>query len=456
MKQFKLSPAFVLAVIACAAFVPAVFGVTFATIAASVLLVVAATLLAERAPEGYVAPRMSMQRGEVGEPSAKEVVLKALKERDDELTKTLAKTNTEIETLGKVQGETKDKLVELTEKGTELTERLLKLEQRSADEPDGKKGRIVTPGELFSKSDQFKEFIDRGGKGTSRQLEMKSITSATASAGQGIWSDRLAGVIEDPMRPLTVRDLLDQGTTSSNLIEWVRENVFTNGAAAVAEGVARPESNVTYERQDVPVRTLGHFIPATKQVLNDFPQLQTLINGRGTWGLKIVEENQILFGDGTGENLLGLAPQATAYNTALNKTGDTRIDQIRHAILQVRQAWYPATGIVMNPADWEKIELQKDGENRYLFANPNGMNIRTLWGLPVVESDAMPVGEFMVGSFRMAATVFDREQAAISVADQHADFFIRGMLAVLFEERLALAVSRPKAFVHGDFVADPL
>jgi HK97 family phage major capsid protein len=452
MKKFHLSAVFMLAVIFLVALMPTAIGFNVLGVGASVGVLIVAALLAEKAPDGYVSPRMSPMRGEAGAPEIKEAVLAALKERDTELNKFIAKSDQDIKDHGKVLEETKQAIQALTEKGVELTERLLATEQKSAESDKGRNQKELSPGELFAKSDQLKDFVSRGGKGASQTLDLKSITSGSTSGGAGIWSDRLAGVIEDPLRPLTVRDLLAQGSTSSNLIEWIRENVFTNNAAPVTEGGTKPQSNITYERVDVPVRTIAHWIPATKQVLADFPQLQTLINGRLRYGLMLEEEDQILLGDGTGENIHGLVPQATAYQTARNKTGDTRIDQIRHAILQVRQAFYPSTGIVMNPADWEVIELQKDGEDRYLFANPNALNIRTLWGLPVVESDAMPAGEFLVGSYRMAATLFDREQATIAVADQHADFFIKNMLAILAEERLALAVSRPKAFVHGDFI----
>lgn len=452
MPKFHLSAVFMLSVIFLVALMPTVFGFNAIGVGASVVVLAVAAMLAEPAPEGYVSPRMSAMRGEVGAPDIKATVVAAIKERDEELTKQIQKSVDDIAAHGKVLDETKNAIQQLTEKGIELTERLLAAEQKSAESDKSKGQKELTPGELFAKSDQLKEFVARGGKGASQTLELKAITSGSVSGGAGIWSDRLAGVVEDPLRPLTVRDLLAQGTTTSNLIEWVRENVFTNNAAPVTEGGTKPQSNITYERVDVPVRTIAHWIPATKQVLADFPQLQTLINNRLRYGLMLEEEDQILLGDGTGENILGLIPQATAYQNSRNKTGDTRIDQIRHAILQVRQAFYPSTGIVMNPADWETIELQKDGEDRYLFANPNALNIRTLWGLPVVESDAMPVGEFLVGSFRMAATLFDREQATIAIADQHADFFIKNMLVILAEERLALAVSRPKAFVHGDFI----
>lgn len=382
----------------------------------------------------------------------KEEIVKALKERDQELNEWIAKSEHDIKTFGEVQTETKNAIAEMSKKGDELNARLLEIEQKLAkrrEEPSAPKSL----GAKFVESEQLKDFVARGGKGHSQKFETKQITSGAASGGPGIWSDRLAGVIEEPLRPLSIRDLLDVGTTDSNLIEWVRENVFTNNADVVTEGELKPESNITYERADVPVRTIAHWIHATRQVLSDFRMLQTMIDGRLRLGLAIKEEDQLLLGDGTGENIEGLIPQATSYNTALNLTGDTRIDQMRHAILQVRLAFYPATGIVMSPTDWERIELTKDGENRYLMASPAAVTGPRLWGLPVVQSDAMPVGEFMVGAFSMAATLFDREQASVAVSTEDRDNFVRNMVTILCEERLALAVSRPLAFVHGEFIA---
>ncbi len=146
-------------------------------------------------------------------------------------------------------------------------------------------------------------------------------------------------------------------------------------------------------------------------------------------------------------------PNATAYNTALNTANDTMIDTIRHAILQVRLAFYPASGIVMSPVDWHYLELTKDSQNRYLMASPTSRTPPFLWGLPVIESDPMSKGDFLVGAFRLAATLFDREESAILVSTEDQDNFVKNLVTVLCEERIALAITRPKSFVHGAFPA---
>lgn len=395
-------------------------------------------------------------------PQERDELIKGLKaaigEKTAEADRILKSLQEDVKTYGKEQDGTKAAMDTLNKDVQKLAGQMTAIEQKFAESQiratlPGHKGKSV--GEQFVESDLAKQIAQKGiGWRGKAGIEVKTITSIGASAGQGIWSQRQPEIVVGPQMPLLVRTLLGSGTTNSNLIEWVKENVFTNNADVVSEGTLKPESNITYERVDVPVRTVAHWIRATRQVLADFPQLQTLINGRLTYGLKLAEENQLLLGDGTGENILGLVPQATAYNNALNRPGDTFIDVIRHAILQVALAYYPADGIVLTPTDWHNIELTKDNENRYIMAQPQGILPPVLWGRPVAESYALPNDQFLVGSFQLAATLFDREQASVMVSTEDQDNFVKNLVTILAEERIALAVSRPQAFVHGNFPAD--
>lgn len=380
----------------------------------------------------------------------------ALKVHHEEVLVVVRKTQEDIERYGKIQEGSKDAVAALNTKAQELHARLFEIEQTIGAIKAA--GAARTPqerqdiGDLFIESKQWKDFVARGAsaKHSSEAFKVKAITSIAGGAA-GIWSDRLPGVIEEPLRPLSIRNLLPVGRTSTNLIEWVRENVFTSNADVVSEGTQKPESNITYERKNTPVSTIAHFIMATRQVLADFPMLASLINGRLRIGLAIAEENEILLGDGTGEHLLGLIPQATDYDTTLNKSGDTMIDTIRHAMLQVTLAYYPSSGIVMSPTDWHNLELTKDNENRYLMASPSARTPPMLWGLPVVASHAMTQGGFLVGAFALAATLWDREDASVAVSTEDRDNFIKNMVTILCEERIALTVERPRAFVYGNF-----
>lgn len=382
-----------------------------------------------------------------------------LKSRDAEIKAAVDKAIEEAKSAGTLSNETKSALEAMAAKATELGDRLLELEQKAA-RAGGQGQAAKSLGERFTADETIANELKQGSGFKGRlSLEVKAITSATTDAdgsvGDAIRPDRLAGIVTPPGRMMTIRNLIAPGRTSSNAIEYVRETGFTNAAAMVAEGGTKPESTLKFDLRTTNVRTLAHWVHASKQVLDDLPMLQSYIDGRLRYGLQIVEETQLLMGDGTGQNLLGLIPQATEFDDARRVVGDTKIDTIRRAITQVRLSQYRATGIVIHPDDWEEIELTKTDDGAYIFANPQNRAEPRLWGLPVVDSDAMTPGEFMVGAFAQAAQVFDREQANVEVSTEDRDNFIKNMVTIRAEERLALVVSRPEAFVHGPFEEAP-
>lgn len=284
-----------------------------------------------------------------------------------------------------------------------------------------------------------------------------NLTSAAASAGAFIQPERLPGLITGPDTPPTVRDLFMSVTVASSSIEWVREKLFTNNAGPQnGEGAAKPESAITFEKKSTPVETIAHWIPISRQVLADVPQLQGLVDGRLRQGLKMKEDLQLLLGDGTNGNLLGLIPQSTIYNPAgmpvipNGMPGYTKIDHLRWAFLQVAKAQYPATFSVLSLEDWAVIQMMKTTDGAYIFGTPTDGAAPRIWGKTVVESHNLEANNFLAGS-AFAATIYDREEVSVRVAEQHADFFIKNMVAMLCEERLALTVERPQAMVAGAF-----
>jgi HK97 family phage major capsid protein len=164
-----------------------------------------------------------------------------------------------------------------------------------------------------------------------------------------------------------------------------------------------------------------------------------------------VEENQLLLGGGTGTDLNGIYTQATAYSAStLTISSPTAIDTLRVALLQASLAEFPATGIVLHPTDWANIELTKTTDGAYLFANPQSNASQTLWGLPVVATTAITEDKFLVGSFNLGAQIFDRWDADVLISTEDSDNFRKNLVTILAEERLALAVYRPEAFIKGD------
>ena len=330
-----------------------------------------------------------------------------------------------------------------------------KLARRGAHEPEQQKSLS----QLLFESDGFKDFSENPSAGKSAKIHTKeTITSATTdaagSAGSLVDGQRLPGIIATPDRRLTVRDLLASGTTNSNSITYIRETGFTNAAAMqIAEGDLKAQSDLKFDEQSVNVKTLAHWVKASRQILDDAPMLESYIRGRLMYGLKLVEEQQLLNGDNTGGNLHGIIPQATAFADPAALADYTIIDQLRLAQLQAVIAEYPASGHVLNPIDAARLELMKDNEGRYIIGQPQSTMNMTMWGLPVVETQAMQAGKFLTGAFSLGAQVFDRQMAAVAVATENQDDFIRNLVTILAEERLALAVYRPEAFVYGDLAA---
>lgn len=369
---------------------------------------------------------------------------------------------------GSLTAETKQKADELliaqgrlSAAQDKLTERLESLETKSTDIEQklaSRRGGNVDQsakslGQMVAESDEVKSFIAKSGaKGAVRIVVQNAITSATGSAGALIVPDRDPEIVGIPRRQMTIRQLLSVGRTESNSIEYARMVTRTNNAAPVAEAAQKPESNYVWEQDDAPVRTIAHWVPVSRQAMDDIPQLQSEIDGELRYGLDYVEEAEILKGDGTGQHLHGLVPQATAYaNPGVTVVNPTKIDILRLAILQASLAEYPADGIVLHPTDWADIELTKDGENRYIFANVIQLAGPQLWGRPVIGTQAMDLDEFLVGAFRMAAKIWDRMDTEVLISSEDRDNFIKNMLTVRAEKRLALAVKRSAALVTGDF-----
>lgn len=228
----------------------------------------------------------------------------------------------------------------------------------------------------------------------------------------------------------------------------------TAGAGSVtAEGNAINESAMTFASASEKIRTVAAFIPATKQILDDFTELAGYIDSSLPYYVNLEEELQLLSGDGTGENYHGLIPQAQAYDTTLNVSGDNKIDQLGHAISQIgRSKEIDPTFIVLNTMDWWAIRLTKDSYGRYILGDPQAAVRPSIWNLDVVSTTSLPAGQFLVGTGAApAAEIRDRMDMQVEISTEHADFFQKNLVAVRAEKRAALVVKRPNAFVTGTF-----
>jgi len=375
-------------------------------------------------------------------------IQKALEESQNKLQGLFDEQKKQIESNGTISKQLQDDMTKVNEEMTKTGQRLFDLEQRLSSGPDNLEDKK-------SFSERAAEELTKSWNGSKGLFDAKtfnkSLGSDAASAGALIQPMQVPGIVMPGLRRLTIRDLLAQGRISSNSLEYVREEVFTNNAASVKEKALKPESDITFSKQTANVKTVAHWIQASRQVMDDAPMLQSYVNNRLMYGLALAEERQLLNGDGTGDDLEGLNHVATAYDSTLNATGDTRADIIAHAVFQVTESEFSASGIILNPRDWHSIALLKDSEGRYIFGGPQAFAANVMWGLPVVPTKAQALNTFTVGGFDLASQVWDRMDATIEVSREDRDNFVKNMLTILCEERLALAHYRPTAIIKGTF-----
>ncbi|MBE5237203.1 phage major capsid protein [Klebsiella pneumoniae] len=366
----------------------------------------------------------------------------------------------EAQKSGKLSEETKasvDKMATelnaMREAEKSLKAALGELEQHVAQMPLSNAAKVVeTVGQVVVNSEALKTFSASVEGGKRLSIPVNAALLSTGVADGVVEPQRLPGIDTTPKQRLFIRDLIAPGRTGAPAIFWVQQTGFTNAAKVVAEGTTKPYSDIQFATKITPVTTIAHMFKASKQILDDFAQLQSTVDAEMRYGLKYVEEQEILFGDGTGVHLHGIVPQATAFAGAFEVEQQNGIDDLRLAMLQAQLARFPASGHVLHFIDWAKIELTKDTLGRYILANPAALTGPTLWGLPVVATEAPAFqGKFLTGAFNAAAQLFDREDANVVISTENADDFEKNMISIRCEERLALAVKRPEAFIYGSF-----
>ncbi|GJD37748.1 phage major capsid protein [Methylobacterium bullatum] len=361
-------------------------------------------------------------------------------------------------------GKTEAQIGEVRESLRDMDARIADAEQKAARRGGG--GGLAAPkswGQRFVESDEYKSaegHRDRQGQRfraevASTEIEHKNITSVTASGGSLVQRDqRVNDISMLPWNQFTVRDLVAPGTTNSNAVSYPRMTSRTVGAAMVAEGALKPQSDLAFEEVTAPVRTLAHYFLATRQILDDAPALAATIDAEARAGLADVEDAQLLFGDGTGQNLLGLVPQASAFVKQWTNAMGSPLDVLIQAIAQVEALNWKVDGMVLNAVDWRMLQAMKDTQGRYIGNSPFEASVlQRIWQTPVATTNRMPKGTFLVGPFKTQAQIFDRMGVEVLASSEDGDNFRRNLITLRAEERLAFTVKRPASFVTGSLTA---
>lgn len=313
----------------------------------------------------------------------------------------------------------------------------------------------VTIGKAFTDSQEFKTY--RGGN--SERFYAKDISNAGGSA-QVLPTPYRTDVAMNPNRPIFVADLLRKVPVNTDAVQIVRELAFTNNAAPQAGQLAtKATSNITYSQEVVNVQTIAHSIIASRQILDDAPRLQALIDGRLQYGVQLAYDAQLLYGTGTANDFKGMLVDANVQNigtyaapVAPETASSKKIDHFRKALTALQNFnFYNATGAIISPSDWEAIELAKGTDGHYMWVNVNNGGEQRLWRVSVVLSGALTNNDFLVGDFSQAATLYTREGFSVRMSESHADLFLKNGIAILGEDRAAFGIELPKGLCKGKF-----
>lgn len=377
-----------------------------------------------------------------------------------------------------------DEAIERVEKGEKLTvelkgqienltgelqksiDKVRDIEEKGLGPIGGKEQKSILS--LVGDSAAYKAFADGGCKTGSAHIEIKGDELAKAMEKKALVTAGGSGlvvphydqnILTGPRNDLVIRSLMRSVPVGNTAFVYFQEKLpITLNAGMVAEGGTKPETSAAFERKEDTVKKIAVWIPITEEAASDLPQLMAYLDNLLRYDVNRKEEEQILRGDGTGQNMNGIITQATAYNPSAAGAlpTDTTIDTVRRMLYQSRRATRRSPdAIAMSDLDWMNIELMKDGENRYLFANLQGLVTPVLWGRPVAVSDAMDeeTGEILVGPFAQGALLYDRTGITVKMGWINDDF-VKNQFVLLVEKRVGLGVILPQGFIKAQVRPD--
>jgi HK97 family phage major capsid protein len=286
----------------------------------------------------------------------------------------------------------------------------------------------------------------------SRKTTITAGTVGTATTGV-LQIDRIPGITPEARQQLFVRDLLSASPTTMQVIDFVRVSQPLTIASPVPEASTKPENQLNFNSLSEKVRLLATWIPATRQIIDDMTELMGFLNSSLPYYVNLAEEIQLLSGDGTGENLHGLIPQATPFTPSLLPTVYNKIDAIGAAVEQIQTAKeLTPTFVIVHPSDWWSMRLLKDTLGRYLLGGAQNNITQTLFDLDVVATTSIAKGQFLVGNGTATASeIRDRMEMQVEISTEHSTYFVQNLVAIRAEKRLALIVKRPASYVVGTF-----
>ena len=341
-----------------------------------------------------------------------------------------------------------------SEEIAKLQQRILMLEQKGAKLMQVEQPKIrLTKGAEFINSNAFKNFEKSNFKGhvnyeftKATPLTNDLVTPYSVGTIGGV-SDQ--GFVEDPKVVLNIENLFSHAPIADNTFLYMPLTV-TGNAGFIAEGSAKPESTFSATAKTGQVKTIATWTKVSEQLFADKSQLINILDNNLTHAVDVTVQNQLLSGDGLGENLSGISKVGnfTDYVTG-SGTATNTVDLLRNVAFKMRGANIDNLTIVLNWTDWSALLGLKSTTNEYLINGILDPVKQTIYGIPVVLSSAVTAGKFAMGNFKMGGIVFDKTAMALEI-DRAGDDFTKNLITIRAERRLGFAVVQPKAICYGD------
>jgi HK97 family phage major capsid protein len=382
-----------------------------------------------------------------------EILEKGLKDIEAKLEKSVEKFEGQLAEKGKIDTETKDEVKALSEEFAKLNADMTAMGQKLAEGfKTTEDAKPLSAGSEFVKSEDFKSFADlsKSSRNAIIRLEVKNTVLADTTTTFPI---QRPGVIQGDFAPLTIRQALPSTPVTGNAVNALREDSWNNSAAPQVQGAAKQESDIVFEAYNISIQTIAHWIKVSNQLLADAPAIASYIDTRLRDGLGQEVDRQLLLGDGTGVNLSGLRDSGnfTAYSAT---SDDLLVDAINRAKYQLWAIGRMPDTVIVNPADWGAMERTREGANTgmYLYGMPGVAAGVNPFGVRIVLSNFMPVGQFLIGALGTSTMVYNRQGATIELGYVNDDF-TKNLVTIRAEERLGLGVDRPTGILSGAFSA---
>jgi HK97 family phage major capsid protein len=379
-----------------------------------------------------------------------ELVMKQVDAIEASMTAFQERAGEEVKASGKASQDTVTALDKLGEQQREIADRMLSIEQSGGGTHGGGE-TVASMGKQFTNSTPYANFISGSSQKARFEVQNNTLTGSDANVAP----DRKPGIVPGDSQILTLESIFPSIPTSSNAIEYTKEDSFTNSAAEVAEGGTKAQSALTWALGTMPVSTIAHWLKISRQLADDAPALAAYVNLRMIYGVNRRVETQLGAGNGTAPNISGILDTGnfTAHGFADAALGSTmkKFALVRKIIASLRSSGFMADAVLLHPADAAQIDIDhfQASTNAARFTT-DGMGQARLFGLPVIESNGVTEGQVVVGAFMECGTIHNREGVVVEMSDSDDDNFTKNLVTIRAERRLALTIERPSGIIAGD------